>query len=132
MSTSVIVPLLVGLNVYQILFETPAVHDGIGSVVWVVAPELSFVSVKEPLVSVMFIAFAKLSFAGGGAITTNVGNVTVEVVTVVPPPGGGFWTPTEFVLPKLAIKLAGIIAVSCVELTNVVAIGVHRSAGPAP
>jgi hypothetical protein len=87
------------------------------------------VSVKEPLVSVMFIAFAKLSFAGGGAITTNVGNVTPEVVMVVPPPGGGFWTPTEFVLPKLAMKLAGIVAVSCVELTNVVAMGVPPTSG---
>jgi len=128
-STSVIVPLLVGVNLYQMLFETPGTHVGVGSVVWVVAPELSFVSVKEPLVSVTFIAFAKLSFAGAGAITTNVGNVIVDVVTVVPPPGGGFWTPTEFVLPKPAIKLAGIVAVSCVELTNVVAMGVPPRSG---
>jgi len=70
---------------------------GVGSVVSVIAPELSFVSVK--LVVVILIAFTKLSFAGAGATTTNVGKVTVRVVNVVPPPGGGFWTPTEFVLP---------------------------------
>ena len=121
--------MLVGVNLYQMLFETPAPHVGVGSVVWVVAPELSFVSVKEPLVSVMFIAFAKLSFVGAGAITTNVGNVTVGEVTVVPPPGGGFCTPTEFVLPKPAIELAGIVAVSCVALTNVVAMGVPPTSG---
>src|SRR6266566_1940706 len=126
---SVIVPLLVGVNLYQMVFGDPTTHVGIGSVVWVVAPELSFVSVKEPLANVMLIAFAKLSFVGAGAITTNVGNVTVDVVTVVPPPGGGFCTPREFVLPKPAMKLAGIVAVSCVELTNVVAIGVPARSG---
>ena len=126
---SVIVPLLVGVNLYQMVFGDPTTHVGIGSVVWVVAPELSFVSVKEPLANVMLIAFAKLSFVGAGAITTNVGNVTVDVVTVVPPPGGGFCTPREFVLPKPAMKLAGIVAVSCVEQTNVVAIGVPARSG---
>src|SRR5438034_4159980 len=126
---SVIVPLLVGVNLYQMVFGDPTTHVGIGSVVWVVAPELSFVSVKEPLANVMLIALGKLSFVGAGAITTNVGNVTVDVVTVVPPPGGGFCTPREFVLPKPAMKLAGIVAVSCVELTNVEAIGVPARSG---
>jgi hypothetical protein len=121
--------LLVGVNLYHMVFEATPAHLGVGSVVWVVAPELSLVSVKEPLVSVMFIALAKLSFAGAGAITTKVGKVTDDVVTVVPPPGGGFSTPTEFVLPKLAMKLAGIVAVSCVGLTNVVAMGVPPRSG---
>jgi len=89
-----------------------------GVVVSVVAPELSLVSVK--LVIVMLIAFAKLSFAGAGATTVKVGKVTVGVVNVSPPPGGGFSTPTEFVLPKLAMKLAGTVAVSCVGLTRLV------------
>src|SRR5438094_490649 len=66
---SVIVPLLVGVNLYQMVFGDPTTHVGIGSVVWVVAPELSFVSVKEPLANVMLIAFAKLSFVGAGATT---------------------------------------------------------------
>jgi hypothetical protein len=48
---------------------------------------------------------------------------------VVPPPGGGFWTPTEFVLPKLAMKLAGIVAVSCVALTKVVGIAIPPTSG---
>lgn len=81
---------------YQIVFDVPVAkgisgfweHAGIGSVLCVVAPELSFVSVK--LVPVMLIALAKLSFAGAGATTVNTGRITVEVVTVVPPPGGGF------------------------------------------
>src|SRR5205085_4090356 len=136
-STSVIVPLLVGVNLYQIVFEVPVTNGirgsceqaGTGSVVWAVAPELSLLSVKEPLVRVMLTAFAKLSLAGAGATTTNVGNITVDVSTVVPPPGGGFCTPTEFVLPKLAIKGAGTVAVSWVALTNVVAIGVPPMSG---
>ena len=53
--------------------------------------------------------YSKTSFAGAGAITVNIGRVTVAVVTVVPPPGGGFRTPTEFVLPKFAMKLAARI-----------------------
>jgi len=123
------VPLLVGVNLYQMVLEAAPVQVGAGSVDWVVAPELSCVSVNEPLVSVMLIALAKLSFAGAGAITTNVGNVTVGVVMVVPPPGGGVCTPTEFVLPKPAMKLGGIVAVSCVALTNVVAMGVPPTSG---
>src|SRR5207249_11735335 len=39
-SMSVIVPLLVGVNLYQMVFGDPTTHVGIGSVVWVVAPEL--------------------------------------------------------------------------------------------
>src|SRR5215469_4758991 len=77
----------------------------------------------------MVIAFAKLSFAGAGATTTNVGKATVVVVTVVPPPGGWFWTPTEFVLPNCAMKEAGTVAVSCVALTNVVGIAVPPTSG---
>src|SRR6266849_3249895 len=92
------VPLPVGTTLYQIVFEMPVTkgicafcaHRGVGSAVWVVAPELSFVSVND--VDVMFIALAKLSLAGAAAVTVNVGNVTVCVVTVVPPPGGGFCT----------------------------------------
>src|SRR5207244_11881521 len=105
---SVIVPLLVGVNLYQMVFGDPTTHVGIGSVVWVVAPELSFVSVKEPLANVMLIAFAKLSFVGAGAITTNVGNVTVDVVTAVPTPGGGCCTTRDFVLTRQARKTRGI------------------------
>lgn len=120
-------PVPVGATLYQIVFTGPAAHVGDGSFVSVVAPELSFVSVK--LIEAILIAFAKLSFAGGGATTMNVGNVTVDVVTVVPPPGGGFCTPAEFVLPKLAIKLAGTVAVSCVALTKLVAIAVPVSSG---
>ena len=130
MSTSVIVPLAAGVNLYQIVFETPVTNgiwtfwaqSGTGSLVWVVAPELSFVSVNVPEFSVTVMALAKLSFVGAGATTVNVGNVTVDVVTVVPPPGGGFCTPTEFVLPKPAMKLAGTVAVSCVALTKLVVI----------
>ena len=98
-----------------------------GSLVCIVAPELSRVSVNAFVV--MLIALAKLSLIGAGATTTNFGSVTVCVVTVVPPPGGGFCTPTEFVLPKLAMKLAGIVAVSCVELTKVVGIAVPPLSG---
>jgi hypothetical protein len=124
-STSVIVPLDVGVNLYQIVFDVPVTNGirgscaqgGAGSLVWVVAAELSFVSVK--VFPVMLMAFAKLSLTGTGATTTNVGNVTVWVVTVVPPPGGGFCTPTEFVLPKLARKVAGTVAMICVAVTEV-------------
>jgi hypothetical protein len=112
------VPLPVGRTLYQMVFERPVTkgicgfwaHAGAGSLVSVVAPELSLVSAK--LVVVILIAFAKLSFAGGGATTVKVGKVTVAVVNVSPPPGGGFRTPTEFVLPKLAMKLAGTVAIS--------------------
>src|SRR2546429_8867410 len=104
---SVIVPLLVGVNLYQMVFGDPTTHVGIGSVAWVVAPELSFVSVKEPLANVMLIAFAKLSFVGAGAITTNVGNVTVDVVTVVPPPGGGVCTPRGFEIGRASCRGRG-------------------------
>jgi len=51
------------------------------------------------------------------------------VVTVVPPPGGGVCTPTELVLPKLAMKLAGTVAFSVVELTNVVGMEVAMKSG---
>src|SRR6266436_4981132 len=119
-------PLPVGTTLYQIVFDRPVTkgicalwaHVGVGSFVSVVAPELSFVSAN--VVDVMVIALAKLSFAGAGATTLNVGKVTVAVVTVVPPPGGGFCTPTEFVLPKFAIMLTGTVAVSCVALTKLV------------
>lgn len=129
------VPVLLGSTLYQIVFERPVTsgirgscaHGGAGSAVLVVAPELSLVSVK--LVELTVIALAKLSFAGAGATTTNVGKVTVEVVTVVPPPGGGFWTPTEFVLPNPAMKLVGIAAVSWVALTKVVASAVPPTSG---
>lgn len=129
------VPLAVGTTLYQIVFEMPVTngicvlcaHAGTGSAVWAVAPELSLVSVNE--VEVMLIALAKLSLAGGGATTVKVGKVTVRVVKVAPPPGGGFSTPTELVLPKFAIKAAGTVAVSCVALTNVVAILVKLVSG---
>src|SRR5689334_21760860 len=126
-STSVRVPLEVGTNLYQMVLLMPVVkgirescaQGGAGSVDCVVAPELSTLgSVKTPPApGVTVLALAKLSLAGAGATTIKVGKVTVCVVTVVPPPGGGFCTPTEFVLPKLAIKLAGTMAVSCVAVT---------------
>lgn len=96
----------------------PRAQDGVGSPVSVVAPELSFVSVNE--FAEMAMALAKLSLAGGGATTVNFGNVTVAVVRVVPPPGGGVYTPAEFVLPKLARKLAGMVAERCSASVNVV------------
>lgn len=81
-----------GVNWYQIELERPlvllpATQAGAGSEVSVVAAELSLVSVKELLV--MDKALAKLSLAGGGATTVNVGKVTVAEVDVTPPPGGG-------------------------------------------
>ena len=103
---------------------------GGGSDVSVVAPELSFVSVNE--LPVMATALAKLSLAGGGATTVNVGNVTVAVVSVVPPPGGAVYTPTEFVLPKLARKLAGMIAERCWESVKVVGMRTLPFACPLP
>ena len=112
----VAVPLPLGTTLYQMVLARPepgtsiCEHEGWGSFVSVVAPELSFVSVK--LVVVILIAFTKLSFAGAGATTVKVGKVTVAVVNVSPPPGGGFRTPTEFVLPNPAMKLAGTVAVS--------------------
>jgi len=93
----------------------------------VVAPELSLVSVK--LVVVILIAPAKLSFVGAGATIVKVGNVTVDVVTVVPPPGGGFCTPTEFVLPNPAMKVAGTVAERCIESVKVVAMAVPLVSG---
>src|SRR5437762_4981401 len=133
------VPVLVGTTLYQIVFERPVTkgicvlcaHCGVGSFVSVVAPELSLVSVNE--VEVMLIAAAKLSLADGGATTVKVGSTTggiaLGLVNVAPPPGGGFSTPTELVLPKFAIKVAGTVAVSCVKLTNVVAILVKLVSG---
>jgi len=119
---------------YQIVFDCPdpvgtqpETEAGTGSFVCVVAPELSFVSAN--VVDVMLIALAKLSFAGAGATTLNVGKVTVGVVNVVPPPGGGFCTPTEFVLPKFAMKLTGTVAVSCVGLTKLVVRAVPPTSG---
>jgi len=128
-------PFPVGATLYQIVFERPVTNGirgscaqaGVGSFASGVAPELSLVSEKD--VDAMFMAFAKLSFAGAGAITVKVGRVTVPVVKVVPPPGGGFWTPTEFVLPKVAINAAGTVAVSCVALTNVVAMALPLLSG---
>src|SRR6266403_1422693 len=126
-STSVIVPLLAGVNLYQIVFDLPVTvpttvweQSGVGSFVSVVAAELSNESVKVPPPGVTVTAFAKMSFVGASAITLKVGNVTVLVVTVVPPPGGGFCTPTEFVLPKPAMKLAGTVADKCVASVKVV------------
>lgn len=113
------------------MFPSPAVNcctqGGVGSDVSVVAPELCFVSVKELLV--MAIALAKLSLAGGAATTVNVGNGVVPLPVgggenVVPPPGGGVRTPTEFVLPKLARTLPGMVAERCWESVNVVGIRV--------
>ena len=128
------VPLPVGTTLYQMVLTLPVgacplicEHAGVGSFVSVVAPELSLVSVK--LVVVMFIALAKLSLAGAGATTLKVGNVTVCVVTVVPPPGGGFCTPTEFVLPKFAMKVAGTVAERWVESVKVVVMAVPPVSG---
>ena len=76
------VPVADGTTLYQIVLSRPVAGNpeiweqfGVGSADWVVAPELSLVSVK--LVEVMLMAFVKLSFAGGGATTVNVGKVTV-------------------------------------------------------
>lgn len=123
------VPVPAGRTLYQIVLERPdptGTQAGAGSLLSVAAPELSFVSVK--LVDVMLIAFAKLSFVGAGAITVNVGRICVCEVAV-PPPGGGFWTPTEFMLPKPAMKLAGTVAERCVESVNVVGIAVPPTSG---
>src|SRR5215472_15999163 len=122
-------------TLYQIVLAMPVMtpepgiweQAGTGSAVCVVAPELS--CVFEKFGEVIVIAFAKVSFGGAAATTTNVGNVTIAVVTVVPPPGGGFCTPTELVLPELAMKVVGTVAVSCVALTMVVAIGVPPVSG---
>src|SRR2546425_564920 len=64
MSSAVIVPFPVGVNLYQMLLDRscPA-HDGLGSVASVVAKEVSLLSVKG--VGTALIALAKLSFAGG-------------------------------------------------------------------
>jgi len=129
------VPLPVGTILYQMVFERPVTKGmfalcaqaGVGSLVSVVALELSLVSVK--VLAVMVIALAKLSFAGRGATTVNVGNVTVCVVRVVPPPGRGFCTPTEFVLPNPAINVAGTVAERCVESVSVVAMAVPPTSG---
>src|SRR6267142_7117232 len=128
------VPVPVGTTLYQIVFDRPdplgtqaKAEAGVGSFVSVVAPELSFVSANP--VDVMLIALAKLLFTGGGAITVKVGRVTVAVVKVVPPPGSGFCTPTEFVLPNPAIKVAGMVAERCVESVNVVAMAVPPTSG---
>ena len=96
----------------------PSAQSGAGSAVSVVAAELSWVSVNE--LPAMEMALAKLSLTGGGATTVNVGKVTPVVVSVVPPPGGGVRTPTEFVLPKLAKKPAGMVAERCWESVKVV------------
>src|SRR5262249_4138561 len=106
-------PLEGGVNLYQIELDRPFVvvpkthgglptDAGLGSVVSVVAPEVSLVSVNK--LPEMAMALAKLSLDGGAATTVKTGSVTVAVVNVVPPPGGGVCTPTEFVLPKLAMK----------------------------
>src|SRR6266850_49093 len=129
------VPVPVGTTLYQIVFDRPdplgtqaKAEAGVGSFVSVVAPELSFVSANP--VDVMLIALEKLLFTGGGATTVKVGKVTgLEKVVVVPPPGGGFWTPTEFVLPKFAMKLTGTVAVSCVGLTKLVVKAVPPKSG---
>ena len=143
-STSVRVPLEVGANLYQTVLLTPVVkgiwllcaHIGTGSVDWMVAPELSTVLVKEPPApGVTVVALAKLSLAGGAATIVKVGRITIGVqvllvhVTVVPPPGGGFCTPTELVLPKPPAKEAGMVACSDVELTKVVGMGVPPTSG---
>src|ERR1700745_2237593 len=99
----------------------PSAQSGLGSAGSVVAAELSLVSVKEfEALKVMAMVLAKLSLAGGGATTVNVGSATADAVRVVPPPGGGVCTPTELVLPKLAMKLAGMVAERCWESVNVV------------
>src|SRR5712691_5443258 len=113
------VPLDGAVNLYQMVLNLPgaglpmsgAMQGGAGSPVSTVAAELSFVSVKEFVVTLM--ALAKLSLAGAGAMTVNIGKVTGGVANVVPPPGGGVRTPTELVLPKPAMKLAGIVAERC-------------------
>jgi len=85
-STSVIVPVDAGVNLYQTVLEVPVVkaapeiceQAGTGSVPWVVAAELSTVLVKTPPVpGVTVVALAKLSFAGAGATTVKIGRVTV-------------------------------------------------------
>src|SRR6266852_751286 len=99
------VPVPVGTTLYHIVFDCPdpvgtqpETEAGTGSFVCVCAPDLAVVSASP--VDVMLIALAKLSFAGAGATTLNVGKITggiaLRLVSVVPPPGGGFCTPTEF------------------------------------
>src|ERR1700676_697157 len=109
------------VNLYQTVLNKPGLlfpvngatqltTSGATSPVCTVAPELSLVSVNVPPTTLTVAALARLSFVGAGATTLNVGNVTVCVVTVVPPPGGGLRTPTEFVLPKFARNAAGTVA----------------------
>src|SRR6266566_2205286 len=118
------VPVPLGTTLYQIVFERPVTkgicafweHGGVGSLVSVVAPELSFVSVK--LVDVMLMAFAKLSFAVKGATTTNVGKVTVDVETVVPPPSG-FMTTTELEAKPVPVTVICVAAAFTCALAGV-------------
>ena len=83
---------------------------GVGSAGSVVARELSFVSVK--LVEVMVIAFAKLSFAGGGAITTKV----CGAENLLP---GWLATWMSLVLPKGPRSDLSREATSCVAVCDV-------------
>src|SRR5437899_4459805 len=121
MVLTAMVPLDGAVNLYQMVLnlhgaglpEIGAMHGRAGSPFSTVAAELSRPGSLNEFV-VMGMALAKLSLAGRGAMTVNVGKVTGGIasgfVNVVPPPGGGVCTPTEFVLPKLAMKLAGIVA----------------------
>ena len=112
-------PLPPATSLYQTLFARPlltragrpTVQEGAGSVASIVAPEVSIVFEKLPLVTVM--ALAKLSLAGGSAVTVN------ATAFDGPPPGGGLTTVTALIPPK-ASKEAGIAVVTCVELTKVV------------
>src|SRR5207245_9731432 len=108
MVLTAMVPLDGAGNLYQMVLNLPgaglplsgAMHGSAGSPVSTVAEELSLVSVKEFVVTLM--ALAKLSLAGAGAMTVNVGKVTggiaSGVVNGVPQPGRGGWAPTGMVV----------------------------------
>lgn len=89
------VPVMLGVEdhhtVLVLEFTLSATQGGVGSVASVVADELSTVFVPELLSG---IALAKLSFAGGVAVTVS------DCADDPPPVAPGFATVTETSVPK--------------------------------
>src|SRR2546430_7263742 len=79
------------MNLYQTVLmgglALPGAHVGTGSVASMVAPKLSTVLEKLPLVRA--VALVKLSFAGGSELTVK------SAPFDGPPPGAGFTTRSE-------------------------------------
>src|SRR5713101_309302 len=119
------VPLLAGVNLYQMVWKRPApatllthAGEGVGSTrppVSVVAPVVSFVSVKGVGLAVM--ALIKSSFAGG--VTP-----TLKVWAAEGPPPGSVVNARTGTGPAVAMSLAG--TVTCMEVAEQV-LGVSRS-----